>query len=567
MNQNKVIGHGYFRKSKAYGLVCGIALGAALLLGGQVSADEVAVQEADPVSTEQVASQTVVVPITEELDTALENAQAAGVTVTQEETVVVADTAAAEADYAAQAEAINTAVAEKAAEVAAYEAALAEREAAVKEKEKQDNAARDNVDFEIEANAKGVDNLEYGNSIMTAATQEDGGFTFSHDMNDGVGIIGHGVLVGKVNHRYEVNYDGSIRAYIDSITLDSYQYTNTKVNQAVNQNIAFRVLTKDGQVVYEHAHNGNSNFTNTINQTVQLGLVYDLASGESTGLIDVIQIHDDWIHDTYGWGSVSYKNNNPVIPVMIVPPMPTPPADATVTYHLNAFQNELVSVKDIVKDGVSIDNGTLKIGETATYTLQAPLILANGQDELVKYEIVDMLDVEHDKYLGYRVYAFVPITLTDGTVLESHADLEAFVQQTYDESTGRFVVSLNSDFLARIAKDSDFQVGVDIDFERIKAGEVFNDFVTNIAFMDAEGNVTEVPVTSNEVKTSTPEDPEEPVSEVPTPIKVDPATPVVQATVLPKTGDETTPVNIIVSLLGVLTFAFGLFGIRKHQEN
>lgn len=35
-------GHGYFRKNKAYGLVSGIALGTALLFGGNVvSADEV----------------------------------------------------------------------------------------------------------------------------------------------------------------------------------------------------------------------------------------------------------------------------------------------------------------------------------------------------------------------------------------------------------------------------------------------------------------------------------------------------------------------------------------------
>ncbi|WP_330997541.1 putative cross-wall-targeting lipoprotein signal domain-containing proteiin, partial [Streptococcus gallolyticus] len=40
MKNSNVMGHGFFRKSKAYGLICGIALGLAFL-GGQVSADEV----------------------------------------------------------------------------------------------------------------------------------------------------------------------------------------------------------------------------------------------------------------------------------------------------------------------------------------------------------------------------------------------------------------------------------------------------------------------------------------------------------------------------------------------
>ncbi len=42
--RSEVNGHGYFRKSKAYGLVCGIALGLAFL-GGHVSADEVTVAQ------------------------------------------------------------------------------------------------------------------------------------------------------------------------------------------------------------------------------------------------------------------------------------------------------------------------------------------------------------------------------------------------------------------------------------------------------------------------------------------------------------------------------------------
>lgn len=53
MKNNNITGHGYFRKSKAYGLVCGIALGLAFL-GGHVSADEVTV--AQDAETSQLVS-------------------------------------------------------------------------------------------------------------------------------------------------------------------------------------------------------------------------------------------------------------------------------------------------------------------------------------------------------------------------------------------------------------------------------------------------------------------------------------------------------------------------------
>lgn len=58
MNQTRVNGYGFFRKSKAYGLVCGIALGAAFL-GGQVHADEIPPTTSAQPTAEQVAPTTV----------------------------------------------------------------------------------------------------------------------------------------------------------------------------------------------------------------------------------------------------------------------------------------------------------------------------------------------------------------------------------------------------------------------------------------------------------------------------------------------------------------------------
>ena len=95
-----VNGHGYFRKSKAYGLVCGIALGLAFL-GSTVSADEIASAQNQP-ATEQVTTQTITVPAPNSLNEALDTAEKAGVAISQTDTQTVKDDQSAKADYVKQ---------------------------------------------------------------------------------------------------------------------------------------------------------------------------------------------------------------------------------------------------------------------------------------------------------------------------------------------------------------------------------------------------------------------------------------------------------------------------------
>lgn len=130
MNQKMEFkGRGFYRKSKAYGLVCGIALaGAVMMANTQVSADEttattptvtvtenpatnlVEAQSASSVENTQTAANAgqqtgeLVSPVTStELDTAVSEAQTAGVAVTTEEKATTHDNlASAEADLSKQ---------------------------------------------------------------------------------------------------------------------------------------------------------------------------------------------------------------------------------------------------------------------------------------------------------------------------------------------------------------------------------------------------------------------------------------------------------------------------------
>ncbi|HGK6546439.1 TPA: SspB-related isopeptide-forming adhesin [Streptococcus agalactiae] len=212
-----------------------------------------------------------------------------------------------------------------------YQAKLALYNQALKAKAEADKQSINNVAFDIKAQTKGVDNAEYGNSIMTAKTKPDGSFEFNHDMIDGVKTIGYGKLTGKVNHHYVANKDGSVTAFVDSVTLYKYEYRNVAQNAAVNQNIVFRVLTKDGRPIFEKAHNGNKTFAETLNKTLQLNLKYELKPHGSSGSVEVFKIHDDWVHDTHGSALVSYVNNNDAVPNVVIPEQPTPPSTEKVT--------------------------------------------------------------------------------------------------------------------------------------------------------------------------------------------------------------------------------------------
>ncbi|GDZ90704.1 hypothetical protein CSDA_0301, partial [Streptococcus dysgalactiae] len=207
----------------------------------------------------------------------------------------------------------------------AYEAQLSAYQKAVQAKKEAENKAIDQVVFGIDAKANGVDNAEYGNSIMTVTTQPDGSFVFKHDMIDGKKTIGHGTLTGKINHHYEANKDGSITAYIDSVTFDKYEYQNVAKNEAVDKNIAFRILTATGEEIFVKAHDGDQTFNNSLNKTVALNLKYQLKPHEAIKNINVFQLHDDWIHDTHGSALVSYVNNNDAVPHVEVPEKPVEP--------------------------------------------------------------------------------------------------------------------------------------------------------------------------------------------------------------------------------------------------
>lgn len=194
MNQEQK-GHGFFRKSKAYGLVCGITLAGFLMMAGHTAqADEVVtvdttpkaeritgnpstnltegqplVPEANIELANQARSQsgTITAPVTSaELDNAVEAAKEAGVTTTAEITSVVHENMeAAIADLTAQVGDVEAAKARQEANTESIKAAV-EQNAVI---DRQNEIEKKRVE---EANKAGQATVEQRNKIGQAAVDE-----------------------------------------------------------------------------------------------------------------------------------------------------------------------------------------------------------------------------------------------------------------------------------------------------------------------------------------------------------------------------------------------------------
>ena len=171
MKQMETKGYGYFRKTKAYGLVCGIALAGALTLGTtSVSADDVTplnpatnlttLQTPPTADQTQLAHQAgqqsgeLVSEVSNtEWDNAVTTAQEAGVTVKQSEKVTHDSLSSAQADLEKQTQAVTEATTKQEANTTAINQAVSENKA-IDQANRDEKARVDALNTKGEADTK-----------------------------------------------------------------------------------------------------------------------------------------------------------------------------------------------------------------------------------------------------------------------------------------------------------------------------------------------------------------------------------------------------------------------------
>ncbi|MGU7910484.1 SspB-related isopeptide-forming adhesin [Streptococcus suis] len=220
-------------------------------------------------------------------------------------------------------------------------------------------------------------------------------------------------------------------------------------------------------------------------------------------------------------------------------------------YYGNIVTNEvpqLVVHKDVLdKDGKSVNNGTVQIGDLVTYKLEGWVIPAGRGYDIKEYRFVDLLQHSHDGYQSFVIEAKVDFTLPDGTIIKKGDDLSSYTETVYNAQTGKFETRFKEAFLAQITRDQAFGADGYITVKRIASGEVVNEYTLYV-----NGN----PVISNKVVTNTPEPPKPETPKPQAPAKVEKAQ-------LPNTGDTA---SYSLSLAGVVTLFASLVGLRKRKD-
>lgn len=264
----------------------------------------------------------------------------------------------------------------------------------------------------------------------------------------------------------------------------------------------------------------------------------------------------------------------------------------------NGYQSNLVFVKvpdvspekhAISKDGTVLDGQEVGLNQVFNYKLDG-VTVQKDHDTLWQYDGKDKLDIEHDRYTGnwkgvitgteYTAKEDMTLpydvitedgklikagdTIAAGTsyhfIFEFNQDtnddfINQIVKVTWDAEKGEWAYSIDKDFLNSLGVEGTFDADFWIEVERIKDGEVENTFINTINGRELVAKVTtHTPTPETPVE---PEQPAKPVEEVP----------VVKAAALPMTGDETTPMSVLATLIGLMMAVGAVFGLRKKEKH
>ena len=264
----------------------------------------------------------------------------------------------------------------------------------------------------------------------------------------------------------------------------------------------------------------------------------------------------------------------------------------------NGYQSNLVFVKvpdvspekhAISKDGTVLDGQEVGLNQVFNYKLDGVTVPKN-HDTLWQYDGKDKLDIEHDRYTGnwkgvitgteytakedmtlpYDVIAedgslikagdFIKAGINYRFIFEFNQDtnddfINKIVKVTWDAQKGEWAYSIDEDFLKSLGVEGTFDADFWIEVERIKDGEVENTFINTVNGRELVAKVT--------THTPTPETPGEPEE----PTKTVEEVPVVKAAALPMTGEKTTPMNVLATLIGLMMTVGAVFGLRKKEKH
>lgn len=133
--------------------------------------------------------------------------------------------------------------------------------------------------------------------MSVSIDRSTGDFVFNwSDWNNtaGTDLIGKGTVTGTVNFGMGQQSGLTAKWQIRSVVIKTCSYT-TANNQGANQTFKINLYVKDDSesLVYQRSHNGMSSFSDTINQTINIGQSGVLPAGSNSGWIQFLEFFND----------------------------------------------------------------------------------------------------------------------------------------------------------------------------------------------------------------------------------------------------------------------------------
>lgn len=309
-----------------------------------------------------------------------------------------------------------------------------------------------------------------------------GEFYVEGNTDDGVGVIGHPWIKGKVNLKttYNATTDKTTTV-ITSVTVQQIGYKKVTNNRAAAKRFGITYYTPDGKQFYQKYHEGASSYTDNVNYTYQLPQTITLQPNQGSQAITIMKDWDDWVLDSKGKITLILKNTNkakdwpkedvakpnkktftptPEKPKNRVPNTPpTPPTPETFTpekhieavlkpyvevpevetikadYHKVAVKDTPAIDKDVVnEENISVDGQLVSKGSEVAWVLNTGALKA-GREKMTSITLSDPLPT-----------GFV---LDRAKTAQANADFLF----AYDE-TGKPTISFGSQAVAKVNADT-----------------------------------------------------------------------------------------------------------------
>lgn len=172
------------------------------------------------------------------------------------------------------------------------------------------NQAKGNVSHEVGSYTSGGGSIGGPATYMKSSTDANGNFTFTWNMTQQNGVVGNGVISGKINHSYGVDDSGNMVVTIQSVLIRSVSYTPTGLAPGSSANGRIQISG-----IYDKTYPTGAAFNEVINKDVTLNSQKVVTPHSTTGRIELFRITDTWLSNpTSGVAYVSYTNNNDAIP-------------------------------------------------------------------------------------------------------------------------------------------------------------------------------------------------------------------------------------------------------------